>query len=151
PSGAYLLSGGRDGKVCLKAAFRSWETIWEDQNLGCISSVAFSQNGWSMAACGAKHAYLWHRTNNFWHRDDHHFEANRYPLKGHYSATSVVFSPDGKTLATGGGDCKIRLWDPHWGRKRKQLSGQNCSVRVLAFAPDSRTLASPGNDWTVSL
>ena len=32
---------------------------------------------------------------------------------------SVVFSPDGKTLATGGQDCKVTLWNTAtWRRER---------------------------------
>ena len=40
-------------------------------------------------------------------------------LEGHTSLVrSAAFSPDGKTLVTGGADRSIRLWDPATGKSR---------------------------------
>lgn len=40
-------------------------------------------------------------------------------LTGHTSLVrSVAFSPDGKTLATGGADRSLRSWDPATGKGR---------------------------------
>lgn len=74
-------------------------------------------------------------------------------LKGSKSAaTSVAFSPDGKTLAVGGGGGMLRLWDV---ATRLQLgaplAGHKNGVRSVAFSPDGKTLASGGTDTTVRL
>jgi WD40 repeat protein len=40
------------------------------------------------------------------------------PIRGHKGPViCVAFSPDGKTLATGGEDCEIRLWNPQTGER----------------------------------
>jgi hypothetical protein len=60
---------------------------------------------------------------------------------------AVAFSPNGKVLASGGGDNLIRLWDPTTGQKIRLLAGHLGCVRSLAFSPDGKVLASAGDDW----
>lgn len=64
---------------------------------------------------------------------------------------TVAFAPDGKLMATGGGDHVIRLWDTATGQLRRRLTGHEKGMHAVAFAPDDKTLVSGGNDKTVQL
>ncbi|MEU6033884.1 hypothetical protein ABZ801_00585 [Actinomadura sp. NPDC047616] len=78
------------------------------------------------------------------------------PLTGHTQAVyAVAYSPDGRTLATGGVDTTIRLWDTSDPARPRPLgpplTGHSSSVNWLQFSPDGRTLASAGRDRTARL
>ncbi len=74
-------------------------------------------------------------------------------LRGHTNwVWSVAFSPDGKTLASGGADGTIILWDVATGQPSgPPLTGHSDWVRSIAFSPDGGTLASGSADGTLIL
>lgn len=63
----------------------------------------------------------------------------------------LAFSPNGKVLASGEVDKKIRLWDTAAGKQLAVLEGHTKQVAALAFSPDGATLHSAGYDATVRL
>ena len=74
------------------------------------------------------------------------------PFKGLTNAIrSIAVSPDGKTLATAGGDALVTLWDVALGAPRGTLEGHERPVASIAFSPDGKTIATGGADRTVSL
>jgi WD40 repeat protein len=67
-------------------------------------------------------------------------ETLRFPLaKG--VVLSVAFSPDGRTLAAGGGGGPVRLWEVTTRKKVCDLDSPS-GVYGLAFSPDGKTLAT---------
>jgi WD40 repeat protein len=63
---------------------------------------------------------------------------------------AVVFSPDGRALATAAGP-RVRLWDPDDGAELASLKGHDHYVTCLSFSPDGRLLLSGGRDRQVRL
>ncbi|MER5936115.1 caspase family protein [Streptomyces sp. NPDC001928] len=73
-------------------------------------------------------------------------------LAGHDNDVSeVVFAPDGRTLASGGQDGRVWLWDVATREKvGAPLQGaEQHEVTTVAFSPDGRTLVGAGgtNGW----
>jgi WD40 repeat protein len=74
-------------------------------------------------------------------------------LRGHAGAVhAVCFSPDGKTLASAGGDRMIKLWEPaQTSAERATLKGSTGAVHSVCFTPDSQTLVSASDDKMIRL
>ena len=66
------------------------------------------------------------------------------------SVSSVAFSPDGKTLASGSVDNTIKLWEVATGRELRKLTSHSEMVKSVAFSPDGKTIASSSGEGTIN-
>ena len=68
-----------------------------------------------------------------------------------YESTSVVFGPDGKTLASESRDGAVRLCDTETGEPKNTVTEYGGAFESVAFSPDGSLLASGSWDKTVCL
>ena len=66
-----------------------------------------------------------------------------------YHTYGVAFSPDGSTVANGGRDHTIDLWDASTGDALRTLVGHTDVISRVVFSADGELLASASNDGTV--
>lgn len=68
-------------------------------------------------------------------------------LKDHTDAVyGVAFSPDGKLVATAGGDRTVKVWSTATGKRLYTLSESTAELYAVAFSPDGKQLAAGGED-----
>jgi WD40 repeat protein len=68
-------------------------------------------------------------------------------LKGHgKGVTQIVFSRDGRLLASASTDNTIKIWDFTTKRELRTLVGHTANIESIDFSPDGRLLASTSED-----
>ncbi|MDP7020149.1 MAG: c-type cytochrome domain-containing protein, partial [Pirellulaceae bacterium] len=106
-------------------------------HLDLVQSLAFDPSGARLASGGYRNAKLWRRAEN----------VRKLELKGlETAARSAVTSADGKLVAVGEENGKIRIFDLSNGNLTKTLEGHTAAVRGLAFSADGAKLFSGSAD-----
>jgi uncharacterized protein with WD repeat len=134
PDGQLLASGGKDAAVQLWAPATGQQLRTLTGHTGSVNSVAFSPDGQLLATGGDA---VDDATVQLW---DPATGQQLAILTGDDSVRSVVFSSDGRWLASAG-EVMTRLWDAATGQQLRTLSGHTRGVTSLAFNPDGRLLA----------
>lgn len=162
PDGQRLAVGGRDQSVKVWDLASGQELLSLKGHTGVISSVAFRPDGKQMASAsrlrigptasrdrlltilsGSEQGEIkvWDATTG----------KTNFTIPGHTGGTtSVVYSPDGKQLASAGLDKIVRLWDMATGKESLILRGHTLPLTSVAFSPDGKHLASAGGDFLQS-
>jgi WD40 repeat protein/mono/diheme cytochrome c family protein len=142
-----LLAVGRYAEVELRSAESRAVMRALSGHRGNVNALVFSGDGKYLFAAGGEPG-LFGEVRQWDLNDGRLF----YVFEGHKDTLySVALSPDGKTLATGSYDQKIKLWNVETGEEIRTLSGHNGCVFGLAFRPDGKILASASADRTVKL
>ena len=155
-----------DGKTLASASYDAAIILWDlasdkpvsrtlTGHTNAVVSVAFSPDGQTLASgscgqvdvtigCKQGEIRLWNTATG---------QLLGAPILGHTNGVEgVAFGPDGRTLASAGGDNVIILWNVTTRQPiESPLVGHTGFVVSLAFSPDGKTLATGSFDNTVIL
>ena len=144
PDGKWLISGTKDGLMTVWNVSERQPVRTLAPNLGALLGMAFSTDGKRLAVVGQGSAIII-------------FETVKWRIvagvqKAHpEGADTIVFSPNGRFLVTGGIDGVVRLWNATDLRAVDAFYGHNAPVIGLAYSPSGELLATGSHDRTIRL
>src|SRR5579859_1137010 len=167
PANVFKVVWSPDGRLLATACFDGRLRLWERQEVepfpsalnfqvsigwdaGPVIGLAFAPDGRTLVSGGweDRKVKLWDlETRN-------HGTAPRgrllHTFEGEMNQINrVVWSPDGRTLASCSYNQTIRLWDIDQRRQRATLSGHTSDINEMDFTPDSSSLISSSADGTL--
>ena len=80
-----------------------------------------------------------------------HQDSHQDSHQNNSQVISYSLSPDERTLASGGVDRTVRLWDVETRTLKHTFTGHSGWVYSVSFSPDGKTIASASQDATVLL
>ncbi len=87
-----------------------------------------------------------------WHYLNFIADTSIQTLVGHsHGVSSVVTSPDGKRIISGGRDQTVKIWDAESGQELRTLKGHENWVVSVAISPDGQRIISGSWDETVKI
>jgi len=155
PGGRWLAVGAGDGSLRVWDLAKGACAAPMQAHAGWVSALAVEPGGsWLASAGGDGTVRIWDPAALL--------AADSGPLPsppparpggsgGSAGPVTLVAAPDGSWLASGGGDGRVRLWDPVLGVETRVLSGHAGDVTALVVAPDGSWLASAAGDGTIQV
>jgi WD40 repeat protein len=144
PDDRYMASGHENGqvKVWNPVTGELLDIMWATKVFGRILDVEFSPDGRYIAAC----------------QDDDKIRVWRFPggeekilQSGGKSIYSLAFDPVTGSLAAGGADGTVWIYDVESGKLVGSIEGHEKAILTIRFSKDGRSLVTAGRDNTVRI
>jgi WD40 repeat protein len=154
-NGSKIAAVTGDGTLAVWDADKERKKLLELKTTSGVAAygVRFAPDGKTVATCGEKSARIYALPALGDKMEP--IGAMRRSFEGIGAHTDMVtclaYSPDGKTLATGGRDHSVRIWDVNTGQRQRTLLGHTDKVNAVAFSPDGGQLVSASDDQTIRL
>lgn len=143
------VSFSRDEKTLLSITQNGTAKRWDVISGKELETIAEYKNPTLLSPDGKSFATTSDNTIELW---DLESRKRLQTFNGHAElVSSVVFSADGKTLASSSRDKTVKLWNIQSGKELRTFRGHMHFVMAVAFSPDGKILASGGFDRTVKL
>jgi WD40 repeat protein len=135
-----LASAGADRIIHLWDARQGRLLSGRGEHILPRTQMAITPDGTRLAStCGGAGLRIWHTQSSGTsprEADDEIRPEDDAPIH------VLTGSPDGRLLAGGGNDTRVRIWETSTGKIHAMLEGQKGKVAAAAFSPDSSRLAS---------
>jgi WD40 repeat protein len=143
----YLIAGCKDGKLRFYDV-KSGEIVSEElQHNAPIKAIAVSDSSKrAVSADNQGTIVIW----NLATKTKEDFINNAHAIVNGCCINSLAFSPDGKTFASAGDDCSIKLWDLST-RKPTYTFSENAPINTITFSPDGTFLASGDDEGLIKI
>ncbi len=139
-----------DGRRIATASDDATAQIWDAESgrrlarrLGhqtSIAAIEMDVTGSKMATAALEAAFVWSTEPE---------ERLQVLEDSHKTTVWGEFSPDGKRVATGAADGRVRIWDARSTRLLANIDAHESSANVARFSPDGRAIATGGDDGMI--
>ena len=152
PNGQILASASEDASIRLWSVAHGTILKTLPGHTRCVWAVAFSPDGQTLASgsddCTIR---LWDVQSGICRKTlQRHSDASGSEDTSVRWLTSLSFSPNGQTLASGGEDASVRLWSVQDGTCFKRLQGHSSCVWAVAYAPSAGSANNPNGQILAS-
>jgi len=165
PDGKYLAAGSDGGtvRICEVATWQEVTLISHEVDVDAIA-LAFSPDSRYLATAGRKRSNPWEaavigrKVTRSVRKPEDYFAVVWEVANGHEVARiidtgdvlSLAFSPDGKCLATAGGNNRAQVWEIATGNEVLYLAHE-LGVLEVTYSPDGKYFATCSRDRTARL